>query len=149
MSGAGSVICFMRIPATVGAENGSSPVSIWKLTTPRLYTSERPSISRGLLSLWSGTEEAANIAAGLDDYVNGEEYEPGVLGPIARRLGIDGARCAVVEDAVSGVRAGAGGGFAVVVGVDRGVGADTLREAGADLVVTDLAEILPGEAEAS
>ena len=50
---------------------------------------ERPSISRGLLSLWSGTEEAANIAAGLDDYVNGEEYEPGVLGPIARRLGIE------------------------------------------------------------
>ena len=27
--GAGSVICFIRMPATVGAKNGSSPVVIW------------------------------------------------------------------------------------------------------------------------
>ena len=27
--GAGSVICFIRMPATVGAWNGSSPVTIW------------------------------------------------------------------------------------------------------------------------
>ena len=47
-----------------------------------------------------------------------------------------------VEDAVSGVTAGARGGFGIVVGVDRGVGADTLHQAGADVVVTDLAELL-------
>jgi len=29
MIGAGSVICFIRMPATVGALNGSCPVSIW------------------------------------------------------------------------------------------------------------------------
>lgn len=67
----------------------------------------------------------------------------------ARRLGVDPARCAVLEDAVSGVRAGASGDFATVVGVDRGVGADVLREAGADLVVTDLAELLPDAADGS
>jgi arabinofuranan 3-O-arabinosyltransferase len=50
---------------------------------------ERPSISRGLLTKWSGTDEVANIVAGLDDYVNGQEYEPGAIGPIARRLGIE------------------------------------------------------------
>ena len=41
----------------------------------------------------------------------------------------------------SGVRAGAAGGFAAVVGVDRGVGHAALAEAGADLVVSDLDEL--------
>lgn len=61
----------------------------------------------------------------------------------ASRLGTTHARAVVVEDAVSGVRAGRNGDFALVVGVDRGVGAEALREAGADLVVGDLAELLP------
>lgn len=54
-------------------------------------------------------------------------------------------RCVVIEDAVAGVRAGAAGGFGGVVGVDRGVGADVLWGAGADLVINDLAEITPQE----
>ena len=51
----------------------------------------------------------------------------------------------VLEDAVSGVRAGAAGRFGLVVGVDRGAG-DALRDAGATLVVSDLAELVPGGA---
>lgn len=43
-----------------------------------------------------------------------------------------------MEDAVSGVRAGAAGAFGTVIGVDRGVGEQSLLAAGADLVVTDL-----------
>ena len=50
-------------------------------------------------------------------------------------------RSVVVEDAVSGVRAGAAGDFALVIGVDRGAGADVLTEAGAQVVVTDLGEL--------
>ena len=42
----------------------------------------------------------------------------------------------------SGIAAGAAGRFGLVVGVDRGVGKDTLTEAGADLVVTDLEDLL-------
>lgn len=57
----------------------------------------------------------------------------------ARMLGVDPARSAAVEDALSGVRSAAAGGFALVVGVDRGVGAEALREAGAHVVVDDLA----------
>jgi HAD superfamily hydrolase (TIGR01509 family) len=48
----------------------------------------------------------------------------------------------VVEDALSGVVAGKAGGFGLVVGIDRGAGADDLRAAGADIVVDDLAELV-------
>ena len=61
----------------------------------------------------------------------------------AERCGAPAGDCAVVEDAVSGVRAGATGGFGLVIGVDRGAGADVLRDAGADVVVADLGELVP------
>ena len=51
-------------------------------------------------------------------------------------------RSVVFEDALSGVEAGRAGGFGLVVGVDRGVGADRLTAAGADIVVADLAELV-------
>ncbi|HET9303965.1 MAG TPA: HAD family phosphatase, partial [Propionibacteriaceae bacterium] len=60
----------------------------------------------------------------------------------ADQLGVPVARIAVFEDAVSGVQAGQAGGFGLVVGVDRGVGAQRLTESGADLVVADLAELM-------
>lgn len=59
----------------------------------------------------------------------------------ARDLGVDPAEAVVVEDAISGVAAGRAGGFGLVVGVDRGVGERALRDAGADLVVSDLAAL--------
>lgn len=61
----------------------------------------------------------------------------------AARLGVTTERSVVLEDAESGVAAGRAGDFGLVVGVDRGAGAETLRERGADVVVTDLAELLP------
>jgi beta-phosphoglucomutase-like phosphatase (HAD superfamily) len=48
----------------------------------------------------------------------------------------------VYEDALAGVAAGRAGRFGYVVGVDRAGQADALREHGADVVVTDLAELL-------
>ena len=61
----------------------------------------------------------------------------------AEHLGATAAGSVVLEDAVSGVRAGADGAFGLVVGVDRGAGPERLREAGATIVVTDLAELVP------
>lgn len=63
----------------------------------------------------------------------------------AEVLGATAAEAVVLEDAVSGVRAGAAGHFGAVVGVDRGAGHDTLSDAGATVVVSDLAELVPGE----
>jgi beta-phosphoglucomutase family hydrolase len=57
-------------------------------------------------------------------------------------LGTAPQRTVVVEDAVSGVAAGAAGGFAVVIGVDRGAGEAALLSNGATFVVGDLAELL-------
>lgn len=60
----------------------------------------------------------------------------------ADQLAADLPRTVVFEDALSGVAAGAAGGFGLVIGVDRGVGTEPLRQAGAQLVVDDLAELV-------
>jgi len=60
----------------------------------------------------------------------------------ARALGLEPGAAAVFEDALAGVAAGRAGWFGFVVGVDRLGQADALAEHGADVVVTDLAELL-------
>ena len=71
--------------------------------------------------------------------------DPAIFLEAARRLGIDPVRAAVVEDARSGVEAGRNGGFGLVIGVDRSGQADRLEVHGADIVVSDLAELLPAD----
>lgn len=105
----------------------------------------------------SSSKNARNVldAAGLgkrfdvvvDGVVAAFEHIAGKPAPdmfldAARKIGVDPAGAVVVEDAVSGVAAGAAGGFAVVIGVDRGAGAETLLDHGATFVVADLAELL-------
>lgn len=60
----------------------------------------------------------------------------------ARRLGVEPERAVVVEDASAGVQAGRLGGFGLVIGIDHSGDPDRLRDAGADVVVEDLAELL-------
>jgi beta-phosphoglucomutase family hydrolase len=60
----------------------------------------------------------------------------------AQLLGIEPGEGAVFEDALSGVAAGHAGHFGLVVGVDRVGQAEALRRNGADVVVTDLAELM-------
>ncbi|MFC4148784.1 beta-phosphoglucomutase family hydrolase [Micromonospora mangrovi] len=57
-------------------------------------------------------------------------------------LGVAPRNAAVFEDALAGVAAGKAGGFGYVIGVDRVGQADELRAHGADVVVTDLADLL-------
>ena len=116
---------------------------------------------RGLglpLAVVSSSANAPSVlkAAGLAD-----RFQSVVDGKVAKELGLRGkpapdtflhaaealgaiaATSVVLEDAVSGVRAGRAGSFGLVIGVDRGAGHETLVGAGADLVVSDLAETLP------
>jgi HAD superfamily hydrolase (TIGR01509 family) len=100
--------------------------------------------------------EAAGLADRFSTVVSGavakEHGLPGKPAPdtfeyAAEVLGATPATSVVLEDAVSGVRAGRAGAFGLVVGVDRGAGHDALTAAGADLVVGDLQELVPpGEA---
>ena len=60
----------------------------------------------------------------------------------AQLLDVPPDAAAVFEDALSGVAAGHAGNFGFVVGVDRVGQAEDLRRNGADVVVTDLAELL-------
>ncbi|MFF8289821.1 HAD family hydrolase [Streptomyces sp. NPDC016309] len=102
---------------------------------------------------------AARVADLFDVCVDGDEAarlrlpgkpDPALFLEAARRLAVPPARCAVAEDALAGVEAGRRGGFGLVVGVDRAAGpttGDALRRAGADLVVHDLAELLPAPRE--
>lgn len=92
--------------------------------------------------------EAAGIRDRFDAVMDGVIAErdhlaskpaPDVFLDAARMLGVEPSRSAAVEDAISGVRSAAAGGFKLVVGVDRGVGGQQLRDAGADVVVDDLA----------
>ncbi len=94
--------------------------------------------------------DAAGIADLFDTRVDGTDVSrlklrgkpaPDAFLEGARRLRVDAARAVVVEDAVAGVEAGRAGGFGCVIGVDRGGRAQALREAGADAVVTQLAQV--------
>ena len=60
----------------------------------------------------------------------------------SRRPDVDPARAVVVEDAISGVRAGRTGGFGLVIGVGEEERAQSLLDNGADIVVADLAALV-------
>ncbi len=84
----------------------------------------------------------------IDGVVGADHHLAGKPAPdtyleAARRLGVAPARSVVVEDAISGVQAGRAGNFGLVIGVDRTGDAESLRSNGADLVVSDLAELIP------
>jgi beta-phosphoglucomutase family hydrolase len=59
----------------------------------------------------------------------------------AKEVGVEPAEAAVFEDALAGVEAGRAGHFGFVVGVDRVGQREALLEHGADVVVSDLAEL--------
>lgn len=111
-------------------------------------------LRRAVVSSSANTREVLELT-GLDRYVEvrvdgvtlREENLPGKPAPdtylrAAELLGVDPAEAAVFEDALSGVAAGRAGDFGLVVGVDRTGQAQALRDKGADIVITDLGELL-------
>jgi beta-phosphoglucomutase family hydrolase len=99
--------------------------------------------------------EAARISDLFDARVDGEvaarrglpgKPRPDTFLAAARDLGVEPARAVVVEDAISGVQAARDGGFALVIGVDRHGDPEELRASGADLVVSDLGELVGEDA---
>jgi beta-phosphoglucomutase family hydrolase len=98
--------------------------------------------------------KAADVSDLFDQKVDGRDAaelglkgkpDPAVFLEAAKRLDVQPRRTVVVEDALAGVEAARVGGFGLVIGVDRVGQAEALREAGADVVVKDLAEIIISE----
>ena len=94
--------------------------------------------------------EAAGITQLFDARVDGRDISrldlqgkpaPDAFLEAARRVGVEVSRAVAVEDATAGVAAARAGRFGCVIGVDRGGQSRALREAGADVVVTDLGQV--------
>ena len=115
---------------------------------------ERAGLRVAVVSSSTNTDEVL-AAAGLDElfatvvdgHVAQREQLAGKPAPdtflaAADKLHTAPDRAAVFEDALSGVAAGHAGHFGYVVGVDRVGQREALLEHGADVVVSDLAELL-------
>lgn len=94
--------------------------------------------------------DAAGLADTFDVVVDGQlasdlrlpgKPDPAMFLEAAARLGASPERTVVVEDAIAGVEAGRGGGFGLVVGVDRTGHRADLEAAGADVVIGDVGEL--------
>ena len=94
--------------------------------------------------------EAAGITQLFDARVDGTDITrlgltgkpaPHAFLEAARRVRAAPLRAVVVEDAIAGVEAGRAGRFGCVIGVDRSGHTTALRDAGADVVVDDLAQV--------
>ncbi|MEU4423679.1 beta-phosphoglucomutase family hydrolase [Actinoplanes sp. NPDC024001] len=130
-------------------------VQVYPGSVEYLKAAKAAGLRRAVVSASANCKDVLE-AAGIADLL-----EARVDGVVARELGLPGKpapdtflygaklldlapeNCAVFEDAQAGVAAGKAGGFGIVIGVDRVGQAEALRQHGADIVVTDLSELLP------
>ena len=89
-----------------------------------------------------------NIEGFFDQFTTGEEVEHGKPHPdiylkAARKVGVDPARCLVVEDAVAGVQAGKAAGMTVAAIPDERWGDVSMFPELADVVLENLTQLIP------
>ncbi len=86
--------------------------------------------------------ELAGVAELFDVVVTGPR-SMGTLAEVATELGVDTDDAILVDVAAAGIQAGREAGFDLLIGVARNLGTpEDLRQAGADMVVADLQELL-------
>lgn len=119
-----------------------------------VQAAQREGLKRAVVSSSTNTRDVLAAAkltdlfdAVIDGVVAQREHLHGKPAPDtflagARALGVEPARAVVFEDALAGVAAGRAGDFGYVVGVDRVGQRDALKQHGADVVVSDLSELL-------
>jgi beta-phosphoglucomutase family hydrolase len=133
------------------AEQG---VIVYKGSVRFVEAAREQGLKAAVVSSSANTEQILE-AAGI-----GHLFDARVDGVVIRREGLKGkpapdsflrgaelvgappTAAAVFEDALAGVAAGRAGGFGLTVGVDRHGDAKALLEHGADVVVSDLAELI-------
>jgi beta-phosphoglucomutase family hydrolase len=119
-----------------------------------LKAAREEGLRTAVVSSSKNTQEVLDVTgiAGLfDDIVDGNALDgrglegkpaPDTFLAAAQDLGVEPKHAAVFEDALAGVAAGRAGGFGCVIGVDRHDEPDALKQHGADVVVSDLADLL-------
>lgn len=128
-------------------------IFVYDSTIDLINTLRQNNIQTGIISSSKNCArvlEIVNIRHLFDTKIDGTDSvrlelngkpEPDIFIAAARNMGVDPERAVVVEDAVLGVTAGRRGNFGLVIGVDRTDHAHELKKSGADVVVSDLAEI--------
>lgn len=134
----------------------ANPVQAYPGTLALIAALRRAGIRTAVFSASRNAQavlHSAGVLALFDACVDGSDLEklglpgkpdPAMLHQAATRLAVPPERCAVVEDAIAGIEAGARGGFGLLIGVDhdeRGDQGAALKQAGAALVVHDLSEL--------
>ena len=132
-------------------------VDVYPGSVRYLHAVKEAGLATAVVSSSANAEQVLRVAGLtelIDHRVDGvtakERGLPGKPAPdtflaAAADLGVGKDEAVVFEDALAGVASGRAGGFRFVVGVDRLGHADALRAHGADVVVTDLAELLDGD----
>ncbi len=128
-------------------------VEVYPSTVNLIHELKKAGIKIGVASSSKNCKpvlEAVNLLDLFDTRVDGEvsaelnlkgKPEPDIFTTACDLIGIDYSNAIVVEDAVSGVQAGARGNFGLTLGIAREDNRKELEENGADYVVEDLEEI--------
>jgi len=136
---------------------GSGGVDLYEGSLPFLHHMRRQGLKTAVVSA-SENCRAVLQAVGIEDLfdvrVDGEVAArlnlPGKPAPdtfleAAKELGVRPERAVVIEDALSGIQAGRDGSFGLVVGIEHHGNRQSLEAQGADIVVSDLRELIRPE----
>ena len=129
------------IPARRRPCAASPPTCPSRSPRPPIPTSSRRRSTR------SSLRDVLRAIVSSDEVTHGKPA-PDVYRLAAERLGVDAARCLVVEDSINGVRAGKAAGAFVVLVPNASVPPAPGTEAMADLVIDRLADLDPERAGA-
>src|SRR3954451_5649024 len=139
----------------------SDGVKVFEGSRRYLEAARDAGVRRAVVSSSANTQqilEVTGLAEFIEERVDGKTLKqedlkgkpaPDTFLLGAKRLGADASQAVVFEDALAGVEAGRNGKFGYVVGVERGGQSDALREHAADVVVSDLAELLDSDSSGS
>ncbi len=131
----------------------SEGAELFKSTVNFVKELERREIKRGVASSsknCKGILESVGIADMFQTRVDGVvsaqlnlkgKPEADIFLKAASNIDAEPSRSVVVEDATSGVMAGRNGGFGLVIGIAREGHIEDLLDSGADIVVSDMADI--------
>ena len=138
----------------VQREIAANGVKVFEGSRRYLQAAEAAGLQRYVVSSSANTGLVLRVT-GLDRYIQGRvdgvtlaqnhiagKPKPDSYLAGAKLAGVEPSQAAVFEDALSGVAAGRAGKFGYVVGVDRVGQAAALKQHGADVVVTDLDQLL-------